>query len=113
MQKATKQEIREIKGTVRQVLHSHPATRGDDNALYYHVCKQHAKQINVDLHALHFSTVFLGNPLGFPKYESVVRLRRMEQRQNPDLLDPVAAANRAKKEQDMVELARNGGVIPQ
>ena len=110
MQKATRQELKEIKGTVRQVLHDHPQTRRDDNALYYLVCKQHAKQIGVDLHALHFSTVFLGNPLGFPKYESVVRLRRMEQRQNPDLLDPVAAANRAKKERDMVELARKGGL---
>ena len=110
MQRATKQEITEIKGTVRQVLHEHPITRRDDNALYYQVCKQHARQIGVDLHALHFSTVFLGNPLGFPKYESVVRLRRMEQRQNPDLLDPETAANRAKKEADMVELARRGGL---
>ena len=110
MQKATRQELKEIKGTVRQVLEKHPPARRDDNALYYLVCKQHAKQIGVDLHALHFSTVFLGNPLGFPKYESVVRLRRMEQRQNPDLLDPVAAANRAKKERDMVELARKGGL---
>lgn len=112
MQQSTRQELKEIKATVRQVLHDHPATRGDDNALYYLVCKQHAKQIGVDLHALHFSTVFLGNPLGFPKYESVVRLRRMEQRANPDLLDPVAAANRAKKERDMVELARRAG-LPQ
>ena len=110
MQQATRQEIKEIKATVRQVLQDHPPTRSDDNALYYHVCKHHARQIGVDLHALHFSTVFLGNPLKFPKYESVVRLRRMEQRQNPDLLDPVAAANRAKKERDMVELARNGGL---
>ena len=111
MQQATKQELKEIKGTVRQVLQDHPATRADDNALFYHVCKHHAQQIGVDLHALHFSTVFLGNPLGFPKYESVVRLRRMEQRQNPDLLDPVAAANRAKKERDMVELARKRGLL--
>ena len=110
MQQATRQEIKEVKAKVRRVLEDHPQTRADDNALYYHVCKQHARQIGVDLHALHFSTVFLGNPLKFPKYESVVRLRRMEQRQNPDLLDPVAAANRAKKEQDMVELARMGGL---
>jgi hypothetical protein len=113
MQQSTRQEIKEITATVRQVLQDHPPTRADDNALYYHVCKHHARQIGVDLHALHFSTVFLGNPLKFPKYESVARLRRMEQRQNPDLLDPVAAANRAKKERDMVELARRGGTIPQ
>ena len=110
MQQSTRQELKEIKATVRQVLQDHPHARGDDNALYYLVCKQHARQIGVDLHALHFSTVFLGNPLKFPKYESVVRLRRMEQRANPDLLDPVAAANRAKKERDMVELARRGGL---
>ena len=111
MQATTRQELKEIKGTVRQVLQDHPPTRADDNALYYHVCKRHAQQIGVDLHALHFSTVFLGNPLKFPKYESVVRLRRMEQRANPDLLDPVAVANRAKKEADMVELARKRGLL--
>ncbi len=110
MQQQTRQEIKELKGRVRRALVDHPPTRGDDNALYYHVCKQHAQEIGVDLHAVHFPTVFLGNPLNFPKYESVVRLRRMEQRQNPDLLDPVAAANRAKKEADMVELARKGGL---
>lgn len=82
MQQATRQEIKEIKATVRQTLERHPVTRKNDNARYYHVCKQHAKQIG------------------------------MEQRQNPDLLDPETRANRAKKERDMVELARRGG-LPQ
>lgn len=112
MQKATQKEIREVKAAVRQVLREHPATRADDNALYYQVCKRHAQNIGVDIRAVHFSTVFLGNIFNFPKYESVVRLRRMEQRRDPDLLDPATAANRAKKEADMVELARRGG-IPQ
>ena len=110
MQTQTRQEIREVNAMVRHALTQHPQTRRDDNALYYHVCKQHAARIGVDLHAVHFPTVFLGNPLEFPKYESVVRLRRLEQRKNPDLLDPETAANRAKKEADMVELARNGGL---
>lgn len=111
MQEQTRKEIADIKATGCQVLREHPVTRADDNALYYHVCKQHARKIGVDLHALHFSTVFLGNPLGFPKYESVVQLRRMNQRQDPELLDPVTAANRRKKEADMVELARMGGLV--
>lgn len=111
MQQVTKQELRKIKGTVRHVLQNHPATRADDNALYYHVCRHHANRIGVDMRELHFATVFLGNPLDFQKYESVVRLRRMEQRRDPDLLDPVAAANRAKKEADMAEFARNGGLL--
>ena len=113
MQKATRQELKEVKAKVRRVLQDHPKTRADDIALYYHVCKHHARDIGVDLTRLHFSAVFLGNPMGFPKYESVVRLRRMEQRRDPDLLDPAATANRAKKERDMVELARKGGSILQ
>lgn len=110
MQEQTRKEIADIKATVRQLLMDYPVTRVDDNALYYHVCKQHAKNIGVDLNSIHFSTVFLGNPLGFPKYESVVRLRRMNQRQDPTLLNPVTAANRRKKEADMVELAIMGGL---
>lgn len=110
MQEMTRKELHQVKATVRQVLHDHPQTRGNDDALYYQVCKRHAQQIGLDLHRLHFSAVFLGNPFGFPKYESVVRLRRMEQRQNPDLLDPETAANRAKKQADFVELARRGGL---
>lgn len=111
MQATTKKEVRKVKAAVRRVLEDHPHTRGDDDALYYQVCKDHARQAGVDLHQLHFTTVFLGNPFGFPKYESVVRFRRMEQRANPALLDPVTAANRKKKEADMVELARKRGII--
>lgn len=111
MQEATRQELKQVKAAVRRVLKNHPATRADDNALYFRVCKEHAAQIGVDINEVHFPTVFLGNPLGFPKYESVVRFRRMEQRQNPDLLDPVAAANRKKKEADMVEMARKRGLL--
>lgn len=112
MQAMTRKELAQIKGTVRQVLTECPVTRADDNSLYYHVCKRHAQRIGVDLHTVHFSTVFLGNPLRFPKYESVVRLRRLTQRQEPELLAPAASGNRRKKETDMVELARRGG-LPQ
>ena len=112
MQAATKKEMREVKAAVRSVLQDHPEARRNDDVLYYKVCKERAAQVGADIRTLHFSTVFLGNPFGFPKYESVVRLRRMEQRRDPDLLDPDTAANRAKKEADMVELARNGG-LPQ
>ena len=111
MQEITKREVRKVKATVRRILREQPHTRGDDDALYYQVCKDHARKIDIDLHQLHFTSVFLGNPFGFPKYESVVRFRRMEQRQDPDLLDPVTAANRKKKEADMVELARKRGIV--
>lgn len=111
MQETTKRELRQVKATVRKVLIKYPATRGNDNALYYKVCKEHAAQIGVDLSEVHFSTVFLGNPLGFPRYESVVRLRRMVQRKEPELqADRHTKANRRKKQADMIEYARNRGI---
>lgn len=113
MQATTKQELREVKATVRRVLEAHPITRGDDDALYFRVCKERAAQVGVDISTVHFATAFLGNPLGFPKYESVVRLRRMVQRQDPELqAEKQTKGNRAKKEADMVEFARKGGKIP-
>lgn len=112
MQAKTRQELREVKALVRQTLIKYPATRGDDNALYYKVCRAWARQIGVDIRTLHFSAVFLGNPLGFPRYESVVRLRRMVQRQDPELqADKRTKANRERKEADMVEYARRKGSL--
>lgn len=114
MQATTRQELREVKAQVRQVLTDHPATRACDDALYYKICKERAAKIGIDISTVHFATVFLGNPLNFPKYESVVRLRRMVQRQEPELQAPQPMKrNRARKEADMVEFARNRGVIPQ
>lgn len=112
MQQATKQELREVKAAVRRTMERYPYTRSDDDALYYKVCKERAAQIGVDINTVHFSSVFLGNPLKFPRYESVVRLRRMVQRQEPDLqADKRTKGNRAKKEADMVEYSRKKGVL--
>lgn len=107
MQQRTRAEIQAIKAKVRRVLTDYPETRGDDDALYYQVCKERAAEINMDIHALHFSTVFLGNPLGFPKYESVVRFRRMIQRREPDLQPPEPIReDRRRKEADVVQQMR-------
>lgn len=113
MQETTKNELRKVKAMVRRALSEHPTARADDIFLYYKVCKEHAKHHGLNIRELHFSTVFLGNPFEFPRYESVVRLRRMVQKDEPELMDPLAAANRAKKEADMVEYARKKGQIPQ
>ena len=114
MQATTRQELREVKAHVRQVLADHPAARGCDDTLYYKVCKERAAQNGIDINTVHFSTVFLGNPLNFPRYESVVRLRRLVQRQEPELQAPPATRrNRAKREADMVEYARRKGELPQ
>lgn len=111
MQETTKQELREITALMRQVLMDFPPARKDDNVLYYKVCKEWAAENGIDINTVHFTTVFLGNPYGFPKYESVVRLRRMVQRKEPGLADEKAAELRQWKEADMVAYARNMGVI--
>lgn len=87
-----------------------PAARVSDDALYYKICKERAAELGIDISTLHFSTVFLGNPLNFPRYESVVRLRRMVQRAEPELqADEKTKANRKRKEADCVQYARQGG----
>lgn len=107
MQKATKQELRKVKSLVRMILAECPSTRGDDNKLYYTVCKVCALQQGIDIRTIHFATVFLGNPLNFPRFESVVRMRRMIQRQQPELqAKERVKAGRALKEADYVKYAR-------
>lgn len=112
MQETTKQEIREVKATVQYVLENYPEARGNDDVLYFKVCKERAADLGIDITRVHFSAVFLGNPFGFPRYESVVRLRRLVQRHNPELQATDATkSNRAKKEADFVEMARKDGII--
>lgn len=105
MQESTRHEIRDLTVIIEQ-----PKTRGNDDLLYYQVCRAKAAQQQVDISTLHFSTIFLGNPFNFPKYESVVRIRRALQRENEALQAEAGTRNnRKKKEADMIEYARNGG----
>lgn len=110
MQEMTKREMQEVKALVRAMLIVYPETRDNDDLLYHRICSEKAAQAGVDIRTVHFSTVFLGNPLDFPRYASVVRYRRMIQRAQPELEGSRAVTdNRRKKEADMVELARSEG----
>ena len=106
MQAETKKELREVKRAVFYALKDNPETRNDDNLLYYTVCKEWATLNGLDISTLHFSSVFLGNPFGFPRFESVVRLRRMVQRAYPELISEKTAKGRKLKEADFVKYAR-------
>lgn len=107
MQEATKKELWQVKTMVRQALIRYPDTRNNDDLLYFQVCKLWAWHIGVEINTLHFATVFLGNPLEFPSYKSVERLRRIVQRQEPELQARKATkAGRKLKEADYVEYAR-------
>lgn len=110
MQESTKHEIKELTPIIRQLLEEQPKTRGNDDLLYYQVCRVKAARQQIDINTLHFSTIFLGNPFNFPKYESVIRIGRDIRRANPELQpEKRTQNNRKKKEADMIEYARNGG----
>lgn len=110
MQEQTKKELRDIKAIVRAVLQDEPEARQNDDTLYFMVCKRVMESQGISIYRLTFVQAFQGDGCGLPKYESVVRLRRMVQRAHPELQpqEPVKDG-RAKREADFVEYARKGG----
>lgn len=112
MQKTTKDELRTIKEIVRTVLTHSPRARGDDDYLFYVVCGIKATGEGIDLEKMSFSEAFGGGWPGLPRYKSVVRLRRLAQKENPDL-EPAERTreNRKKREADMVEFTRQKGEV--
>lgn len=111
MQEKTKQELQALKTIVRHVLEQHPTARRDDNLLFFAVCERWALAYGIKLRHLPFVHVFAGDLRAhLPRYESVVRLRRMVQREREDL-QPAEPAKRGRKkrEADFVEYARQKG----
>ena len=110
MQEQTKKELRDIKAIVRAVLQDEPQARQNDDTLYFMVCKRVMESQGISVYRLTFVQAFQGDGCGLPKYESVVRLRRMVQRANPELQpQKTVKDNRAKREADFAEYARKGG----
>lgn len=111
MQKQTAQELQAVKQIVREVLTNDKRTRHDDNLLYFAVCDRWALAQGIKLRHLSFMHVFKSELRQLlPRYESVVRLRRMVQREDSDLLpDKPARRGRKKREADFVEYARQKG----
>ena len=112
MQKTTRQELQKIKEIVLAVLQARPHTRHNDNLLYYMVCDVLAARQGLDIDKMSFGAVFRGGWQGLPRYESVVRMRRMVQRENPDLRPKIKVRRgRRKQEADFVEYARRKGEV--
>jgi len=110
MQKATKQELQKLKEIVQDVLESSRAARMSDDHLYFLVCQRVAAALGLSVYRLTFAEAFRGHGCGLPRYESVVRMRRMIQRQYPDLLPPDRTRRgREKRRADFVEHARKRG----
>ena len=112
MQETTKQELLRLKEVIRETLEHSQLARGNDNHLYFLVCWRIAAANGVDIHSLTFAEAFQGAGCGLPRYESVTRLRRMAQRENPDLLPAVKVSRgRARQEADFREFARMKGEV--
>lgn len=110
MQEQTKKELRDIKAIVRTVLQDEPEARQNDDTLFFLVCKHIMAAQGLSVYRLTFVQAFQGDGCGLPKYESVVRLRRMVQRDHPELQpERPVKDGRAKREADFVEYARKGG----
>ena len=110
MQETTKKELRHLKALIYETLASVPETRQDDDTLYFHVCKAVLEAQGLSIWRVTFVQAFQGQGCTLPKYESVVRLRRMIQRICPELQpERPVKDGRAKREADFVEYARKGG----
>ena len=107
MQKKTKKELAEIKVIITRVLAKYPKARGNDNLLFYLVARERAKAQNIDVDNMSIKTAFCGGWDGLPRFESVVRIRRMIQRALPDLkaVKPVQKG-RELQQADFVEYNR-------
>ena len=112
MQRQTKKELKEIKAAVEKVLEKYPKARDNDNLLYYLICREFAKTDDMDIDKMPFKIVLCGGWHWLPRFESIVRLRRMVQRKLPHLKPqkPITKG-RAKKEMDFREFARKKGAI--
>ena len=112
MQKQSQKEFTQTQAIVFKVLEKYPQTRNNDNLLYYLVCRERAKAQKQKIDRMSFFAVMCNDWEWLPKYESVVRFRRLAQKTNEELkpAKPVISG-RQKKETDFVELARKGGRI--
>lgn len=77
------EQLETIEANVKSVLEQDEDARNDDMTLYLRVCDVYVK----DMGDVPFATVMLQYKLfGLPNFESVSRIRRKLQKQNPELL---------------------------
>lgn len=107
MQRQTKKELTQTQAVVAYILERYPRARDNDDLLYYLVCRERAKGDGMNIDKMPFRVILTGGWQWLPRFESVVRLRRLVQRHNPQLkpAKPVKRGRR-RKEADFVELNR-------
>ena len=96
------EKFKKLETVVMPILKDNPPTRSDDFLLYCEVLKQTVPNV------LQLSTeTFLCShkSLGVPSYESVSRVRRKIQANNPELVSDRAKQKREQEEQDYIKYA--------
>lgn len=80
------EHLETIESNVKFVLEQDEDARNDDMTLYLRVCNVYVRNMG----AVPFATVMLQYKLfGLPNFESISRIRRKVQKQNPELLGSI------------------------
>ena len=100
------EELRTIKGIVRSILEDDVLSRSSDMRLYL----KFVETVNPSVTEMRFWFVIENMAdLGLPSFESIGRVRRKLQEQNPDLrANEVVRDARRHMEDDYREFAKNG-----
>lgn len=92
--------LKQMEQIVRPILEQHENTRGDDKMLYYWVLKSLGFDTSVPLSWFLFSS-------DFPNWESITRVRRRLQEENPELLPKEnVKKGRRKAEKEFLDYVR-------
>lgn len=104
-----KKEMRTIESIVENVLFLDADSRGNNDRLYYLVCQEYARDRGIAFTNLKFADVLSNRKIyTFPAYESVTRIRRKVQDENPELMPIDKITNyRYKREKQFIEYAHS------
>lgn len=92
--------IEKYEPIVRDILERNPKARGNDKILYYWVLRDMGFETNMSISYFLLSDIY-------PNWESVTRVRRRLQEQNPELRpDENILKSREEAEEEFVEYAR-------
>ena len=108
MRDEEEQKMRDISRKVEGILLTNERSRNSDNILYLEVIRKVAHTEGINLDAMNVPEFFLHlGDYGFPSYETVSRVRRKLQEENPWLeASKRVKEGRAEKEAEMREWAR-------
>lgn len=87
---------------VKNALEVYPASRDDDNFLYYMVLKSYGEKNGIDIESMSMPRFLLNmRAYGFPPFESVRRARQKIQHNHPELAGTKTVEGKRRMEEDV------------